>query len=235
MDLAGRLGGDEFIAFLQQVKDEASIREKTAYLNEQLLLSAKEYMGEDMGIPLGASIGAVFVPEEGVDFSELFRKADQALYAVKNGGKHGVAFYGRSHFAEERESVGKGISRMRQIMGERNPEEGAFLLDFERFQGVYRFVSRGSEDCQRRTQLLHFTLQTEQEQDAAEQFRDMLRNVLGRGDCLMQNGAIQFFALLADTGEEEGKRVKDRIYEAWNRLPISARCSYVCEMECMGE
>ena len=37
-DLAGRMGGDEFIAFCQNVHDESIIAQKTKYLNEQLAL-----------------------------------------------------------------------------------------------------------------------------------------------------------------------------------------------------
>ena len=78
-DLAGRIGGDEFIAFLQNVRNEEILKEKTAYLNEQILISAKKILGEDMKIPLGVSVGAVFVPNEGKNFAELFKKADTAL------------------------------------------------------------------------------------------------------------------------------------------------------------
>ena len=63
--LAGRLGGDEFIAYLKDDEDEMSLRDKTKFLNEHLYASAVEYMGEDMGIPLGVSVGAVFVHANG--------------------------------------------------------------------------------------------------------------------------------------------------------------------------
>ena len=43
---------------------------------EQILLSAKELLGSDMTIPLGASIGCAFAPDDGKDFLTLFKKAD---------------------------------------------------------------------------------------------------------------------------------------------------------------
>lgn len=224
-DLAGRLGGDEFIAYLQHVTDEAVVREKTAYLNEELLRSAREYMGEDMGIPLGASVGAVFVPGGPGDFSELCRKADQALYAVKNGGKHGVSFHG----AAPRAWDGKAPSHMRRILGERNREEGALLVDFDGFQNIYRFISRLGEDFQNRTQFLHFTLSQPR---TAEEFRDMLRHVLRRNDCVMQNGASQFFVLLTGAGKEEGRGIEERIRRTW--AEISPHSDYTCDMESLG-
>jgi predicted dehydrogenase len=56
-------------------------------VNSALLVKAKELMGEDMGIPLGASVGAVFVPMHGDNYDSLFRLADQAMYEVKKNGK----------------------------------------------------------------------------------------------------------------------------------------------------
>ena len=88
-DIVGRMGGDEFIAFCQYVDDEEVVAEKARYINEEVMKSAKEFMGEDMTIPLGASIGAVAVPAEGTDFLTLYQKADKALYVVKQNGKHG--------------------------------------------------------------------------------------------------------------------------------------------------
>ncbi|MBQ9521235.1 MAG: diguanylate cyclase [Oscillospiraceae bacterium] len=70
-DIAGRMGGDEFLIFCQDIHEESTVAEKTALINQLLSASAKEYMGADMRIPLGASVGAVPVPEEGTDFADL--------------------------------------------------------------------------------------------------------------------------------------------------------------------
>ncbi|MBR1396382.1 MAG: diguanylate cyclase, partial [Selenomonadaceae bacterium] len=70
-DLVGRMGGDEFIAFCNGMHDESAIANKSEYINQKLVESAKKLMGEDMNIPLGASIGCVLVPTEGTDFAEL--------------------------------------------------------------------------------------------------------------------------------------------------------------------
>ncbi|MBR3624073.1 MAG: diguanylate cyclase, partial [Selenomonadaceae bacterium] len=92
-DIIGRMGGDEFIAFCHGMLDENGVSVKSDFINENLVKSAKELMGEDMNIPLGASIGCVFVPRHGVDFEELYKKADKALYTVKQNGKHGYNIY----------------------------------------------------------------------------------------------------------------------------------------------
>ena len=78
-DLIGRMGGDEFIAFCNGVHEDAVIEYKTEFINERIVESAKKLMGEDMNIPLGASIGCVFVPMSGNVFPELYKKADKVF------------------------------------------------------------------------------------------------------------------------------------------------------------
>ena len=73
-DVLGRIGGDEFIAFCAGVHEDNIIASKAQFINERILDAAKMLMGDDMNIPLGASIGAVFVPQAGNVFPELYKK-----------------------------------------------------------------------------------------------------------------------------------------------------------------
>ena len=229
-DLAGRMGGDEFIAFCQHIHEKAVIIEKTTWLNNQLLASAKEYMGEDMNIPLGTSIGAVFVPDEGIDFSILCQKADQALYQVKQNGKHGCAFFGSNNHKEESISPQKGISQMRMILGERNRESGAYFLGLNDFKIVYRFLCRFVESYERDVQLMQIKIETEN-QSNIDEFRNILVKTLRRSDCITQNGSNNFLLLLMEAGSKEREVIRDRILTNWKKLDISAECSVTFEME----
>ncbi len=201
-DLAGRIGGDEFIAFLQNVGDENILKEKTEYLNEKLLIAAKKLMGKDMQIPLGTSVGAVFVPEEGRDFKMLCKKADIALYKVKHGGKHALAVFSEKNHAENN-SVG-GLSQLRMILSERNIEAGAYFADFEAFKKIYQLFMRMDN---KNLILMQFTLS---DADFAEEFKEVLLKSLRKSDCVTRNGK-KFLVLLLDLSKKEADNVKDRI------------------------
>lgn len=209
-DLAGRIGGDEFIAFCQNVHDDKVIMNKANVLNSQLIISAKNFMGDDMTIPLGTSIGAVFVPDEGTDFATLTEKADKALYKVKLHGKHGVAFFG-----DETADAGehKGISKTQLILNERNREAGALFTDFEKFKTVYRFVARLTEKNPGSAKLLSIKLATDSD-ETCEAFLDTLIKNLRRSDCVTQHGN-DFLALLNDISAEQLIEVQERIVAAW--------------------
>ncbi|MBO4780236.1 MAG: GGDEF domain-containing protein, partial [Selenomonadaceae bacterium] len=210
-DLAGRMGGDEFIAFLHNVNDEKILKDKTAFLNEQLLTAAKNLMGSDMQIPLGTSVGAVFVPDEGRNFVMLYKKADSALYSVKQHGKHGLAVFGSQKQAET-SAIGE-ISGLRMILSERNQEAGAYFVDFETFKKIYQLMVRMVDNYKKGLTLMKFALDTN---DSTEEFKNVLIHSLRRSDCVSQSGN-KFLVLLMEATEKESDGVKDRIFSRLNK------------------
>lgn len=226
-DIIGRMGGDEFIAFCHGMLDEAGIAHKSDFINESLLKSAKELMGEDMGIPLGASIGCVFVPSGGTNFTELYKKADKALYVVKQNGKHGYKIFTEEPPANAADSSdGTTISHIEMILGERNQAEGAFQLPFEGFRAVYRYLRRTLKSYEKSACILLLTLNrfgnpTVSPEDAAEQFMTTLRSTLRRGDTITQHGS-NFIVLLSCIEKEHVINVSDRLQHNWEQTPAGS-------------
>lgn len=210
-DLAGRIGGDEFLVFCQNVHDDKIITNKVRFLNQQLIISAKNFMGDDMTIPLGTSIGAVFVPSEGRDFETLTDKADKALYKVKHGGKHGCAFFGEDATDNAEH---KNISQTQLILGERNREDGAYFVDFDKFKAIYQFTARLNEVSNGSTQFLEMTLDTDSE-EIREEFLELLIKTFRRNDCITQYGRDQFIALLNDLSDGDVSFICKKISAAW--------------------
>ena len=88
-DLIGRIGGDEFVVLIP-CPDEEWARDKAATLVQALDMDC--VLG-DARMHISASVGAAMYPVDGMDFATLYRKADTALYAVKENGKNNVRFY----------------------------------------------------------------------------------------------------------------------------------------------
>lgn len=89
-DIVGRIGGDEFIAFMKDVRDMEAIRNKA-----DAVCSAVNalYCGKKPGFHVSSSIGISVYPDHGMDYEELFRKADMALYETKKAGKNGYTIF----------------------------------------------------------------------------------------------------------------------------------------------
>ena len=219
-DVIGRMGGDEFIAFCNGMRNTDEIANKVGQMNESLMNDAKKLMGEDMNIPLGTSVGCVFAPDEGTEFSELSQKADKALYNVKQHGKHGCAFYSEAHHSVDETESARNISSMRMILGERNRVPGAYFVEFEQFKAIWRLAVRLVDNYQREIQFMQLTLDTEDEA-LVEEFREVLIKTLRRSDRVTQHGKNQFFVLLQETPLAKGRLVEYRIRGNWTRTAIA--------------
>lgn len=81
-DPVGRIGGDEFVAFLAGADDDSVIKAKREAL-EALIAEASR----SLGVPIAMSIGVARYPQDGSTYQELFDAADRAMYDVKNEGR----------------------------------------------------------------------------------------------------------------------------------------------------
>ncbi len=88
-DLAGRLGGDEFVVFLDNVSNEEALRKCADKINRVLV---KNYEKAGNRVQVSSSIGIVKT-EPGRFFSDLYEKADLALYEVKRQGRNGYKIW----------------------------------------------------------------------------------------------------------------------------------------------
>lgn len=89
-DIIGRTGGDEFMIFLKDLKDDAqTLREA-----EKLVKFFHGFQaGEYVKYSATASMGAAVFPAHGNDFETLYKSADKALYKAKERGKNQLAFF----------------------------------------------------------------------------------------------------------------------------------------------
>lgn len=235
----GRIGGDEFVAFSDGITDESDVATVSMNLNETLLQSAKELMGDDMSIPLGVSVGAIMVPIFGNDYSSLLKLADKCLYKVKKNGKHGYAIYSSEVLEEdETNSVGMDIKSLSEILGERNVPNVALQLDMEAFSYVYRYAIRYFMRNNINASKILFTLEKVEGQDDidfrnyADEFGNHVRESLRKSDILTRSRYNQYYVLITDVREEFVGRVMDQIVENWNIgygkvLEISYETEYI--------
>lgn len=94
-DYVARIGGDEFAVILPQCSRSAVsiIKQKILSINEKLI-NIKDNIK-----PVSVSVGVAF-SEDGFS-EELFKRADKALYIVKEKGKRGCEVYEENYASEE--------------------------------------------------------------------------------------------------------------------------------------
>ncbi len=89
-DIVGRIGGDEFFAYIKNITSIDCVKKKAKTLCETLY---KTYTGEEGSVTISFSVGIALAPNNATVFDELYEKADRALYRVKNTGKNSYRLF----------------------------------------------------------------------------------------------------------------------------------------------
>ncbi len=89
-DTIARIGGDEFVAVMTATDHCEGL---VTIANRILEEIAKPYILQGQEINVTASIGISQYPEDGLDPESLFKKADTAMYHVKEHGRNGIQFF----------------------------------------------------------------------------------------------------------------------------------------------
>ena len=89
-DIIGRIGGDEFVIFLKDLKTDEIIEKEASRISGFF----KDFqVGTYTKYSPTASIGAALYPRDASDYVSLYKSADTALYKAKKRGKNQLAFY----------------------------------------------------------------------------------------------------------------------------------------------
>jgi len=120
-DTVARVGGDEFIVVLENLRDPLD----ALAIARNLLEAARKPVDSDSGpCQVGASIGITVYPRDGEDAPALLKKADTAMYQAKRAGKNGC-FFGDTELQTQAETRLKLEQELRRAL-----QSGGLHFDF---------------------------------------------------------------------------------------------------------
>lgn len=89
-DIVGRIGGDEFVLFIKDLKTDEVIEREA----KRIEMFFKDFqVGSYTKYSPTASVGAAIYPRDAYDYESLYKAGDTALYKAKKRGKNQLAFY----------------------------------------------------------------------------------------------------------------------------------------------
>jgi diguanylate cyclase (GGDEF)-like protein/PAS domain S-box-containing protein len=91
VDTVSRLGGDEFLVILPELRQTEDARNIARKL---LSVLSADYIVSGHKLQITPSLGISVYPEHAREASALIRLADQAMYQAKQAGRHTFRFYG---------------------------------------------------------------------------------------------------------------------------------------------
>jgi diguanylate cyclase (GGDEF)-like protein/PAS domain S-box-containing protein len=91
VDTVSRLGGDEFLVILPELRQTEDVKNIARKL---LSVLSADYIVSGQKLQVTPSLGISVYPEHGKESSTLIRLADQAMYQAKQAGRHTYRVYG---------------------------------------------------------------------------------------------------------------------------------------------
>ncbi len=90
-DIVGRVGGDEFLAFLRQAPSKMKVEERAKKVVQALDFRLLE---DSVDAKVTCSVGVAFSEnKEGLNLKTLYKQADEAMYCAKQQGRNRFCFY----------------------------------------------------------------------------------------------------------------------------------------------
>ena len=223
----GRIGGDEFILFAKNVSSEDELRQFVDGLNRDFLEGVKEILGSHQ-VPLGVSAGAALVPEQGRDFARLFHIADQALYTVKQNGKHGCGLWGRRNSDRRENGEMMDLAKITSVLEERYITSNAMWMGKEAFGNIYRYMVRYMQRYHSTAYRVLFTVNVDpalgeiERAEVMTNFRKQMQASLRNSDVMMESSENQLFLLLPEAHEYDIENVINRLLSGWQKTEYAA-------------
>ena len=223
-DIPARIGGDEFVAWIDGYVDKETLSRRAGAIIQDLCKKLEDCRFETNS---SVSLGVAIYPADGENFTDLYNAADKALYYVKQNGKNSYHFY--SDEMVKNDTAGTvNIDYVHESMRRADGKKGAYMLDYHGFTYVYNFLSRLSERNEFVSRMLLITLDPDEgytPEDAemsrvADVLDQALVSSLRRGDVAANYTTRQVLVMLPGTGEPETLMIAERIrLEYESRLP----------------
>ncbi|MCR5250157.1 MAG: diguanylate cyclase [Lachnospiraceae bacterium] len=203
-DVTCRIGGDEFVMFVDGVTDKMQLADRAASIIADLSQKIEECKFETNS---SVSVGIAIVGSDGHTFNDLYNAADKALYYVKMNGKNSFHFFSEESAVEEsRKSVMLDLHGFHEAMLRSDHEKSSvYSPGFQGITNVYQFLCRQAEPAGR---LILLNLQPEEgaedgQEKAAEILEAVLKRCLPRTAMQARYSTKQFLIHTQDLGDEE--------------------------------
>lgn len=210
--ISARLSGDEFLFYMFGVKAQ----ENAQAIVEGIRYTFRNRIETNISMK-GTSLSmGLCLCEAGEDFSEVFMKADKALYRVKQNGKGQYLFYTEED-DKSSAKIPKDLSFLMETLCLQGDYQGVFNLEYREFCKTCNYLLNLSQRTQNSLLLMMVTLnpQADPSLDDQEQGMDILslciRQSLRKTDVYTRYSNTQFLILLVSARDSNEPHMSDRI------------------------
>ena len=215
-----RMGGDEFICFMSGM-DKEQAEERIS----QIITTFEEKRENDTYLSVSTlSIGLCMTTTEDV-YTEVIKKADRALYYVKQSGKCGYYFYNNDiNSAKNRHSI--DLKRLVENLRIQGSYKGTLNVEYREFAKIYDYVQHLKNRYRYNIKLVMITLDfggrenvfIDERERAMTSMEKTIQASLRSVDVCTRFSGEQFVVILMNSQDEYTNMITGRIAANFRRI-----------------
>ncbi len=218
-NLCCRLGGDEFLVFMINVTATEAEERVSGIISD-----FEENKKDDPRISIASLSAGMVMCTPDDTYSDVYNRADKALYHVKQNGKSGYSFYNEE--SETDRSRNTDVSKLVNSIKNSGSYNGAMNLEYREFTKLYEFISNLGQRFSCSFRLIMITLEAEEgENPGAEELESSMHNMeqairqtIRDVDVLTRYGSYQFLVILLGTEGEGVESAVNRIFRGYYKM-----------------
>ena len=218
--VVSRLGGDEFLFYMIGAN-----REEATAIIENIMQSFRQKRENNSYLSVSSLSIGLCTTTVGDSFANVIKKADRALYHVKQSGKCGYFFYD----VEEEKGLSKGSVDLQRLVDNLKVQggySGALSVEYREFAKIYDFVKHLGERYSYDLYLVMITLEAANLEEfyIDERERAMLcmektiKASLRAVDVSTRFSSEQFIVILMNAQEQDIEMITNRIRENFYKV-----------------
>ena len=221
--IACRMGGDEFLLFLPEIRSEQA--ETTV---SSLIQQFQEIAQSDSEIHFAALSAGMLMCTTNDTFADAYSKVDKALYYVKQNGKNNYSFYNQIHYANATTHM-PDLKQVAQSLHTSGSYTGALNLEYREFTRQYEYIHQLMIRNQWNCYLVMITMETVQDtlpyieeiEKAIDLMGKAIQENIRKVDVCTRYSAMQYLIILSQPMETQIPNIMARIFMQYYKLQDS--------------
>lgn len=215
-----RMGGDEFLFYMIGVD-----KQKATDTIEKVLRSFEERKKKNTYLSASSLSIGLCMTDERDNYSTVFKRADRALYHVKQSGKCGYFFYNREGGSDDNKGA-VDLQKLVHNLKAQGGYRGALSVEYREFAKIYDFVQHLGERYSYQLHLVMITLEMgggeefyiDEKENAMLCMEQTIKASLRAVDVSTRFSSDQFIVVLMNAKDEDMKLITDRIRENFYKI-----------------
>lgn len=218
--VACRVGGDEFLLYLDNVNEN-----KVIEILESIAAEFKKEIADDKTINIATISAGVCLTIPADLYANVLSKADKALYHVKQRGKAGYYIY-KDELDNLKANNHVDINQVTKSIIEAGRYDGALDVEYRQFTKMYEYLNKVCERYNHSCNVVLVTLDAKSNKtmfiDDIEQgmkYMELaIKSTIRSVDICTKYSSVQFLIVLLEAGDENVNTIMNRIFSLFYKM-----------------